>query len=144
MITKRKEIRTEIVIKSTPEKIWAVLTDTHNYPHWNPFIKAIKGEIKEGQKISVKIMPPKSKAFTFNPTIITMVENRKLSWLGKFLFSGFFDGEHSFELIDNGNGTVTFVQSEEFKGVFVWLFNPQKTKEGFNLMNQKLKELAEN
>lgn len=143
MIIKAKEISTEIVIKSTPEKIWSVLTDTHNYPHWNPFIKAINGEIKEGKKISVKIMPPGSKAMTFKPIVITIIKNRELSWLGKFLFSGFFDGEHRFELIDNGNGTVTFVQSEKFKGVFVWLFNPQKTKEGFSLMNKKLKELAE-
>ncbi|GHT41346.1 hypothetical protein AGMMS49965_11000 [Bacteroidia bacterium] len=52
-------------------------------------------------------------------------------------------GEHCFELIDNGDGTTTFVQSEKFRGVLVWAFGTEKTKNGFEAMNLKLKELAE-
>ncbi len=57
-----------------------------------------------------------------------------------------FDGKHKFELIDNGNGTTTFKQSENFTGLLVPLFKKQlneNTKSGFEGMNQKLKELAE-
>lgn len=142
-IVMAKEIKTEIIIKSTPEKVWAILIDFEKYPNWNPFIVSIKGQVQKGKKITVKIEPPGSKSMTFKPTIITKVENRELSWLGSVLFSGLFDGTHKFEVIDNGNGTVTFVQSEQFKGVFVGLFNPEKTKKGFNAMNRELKELAE-
>lgn len=66
--------------------------------------------------------------------------------MGHFIFSGLFDGEHKFELIDNGNGTTTFIQSENFKGVLIPLFKKMlevNTLDGFNQMNQKLKELAE-
>lgn len=142
-IVMAKEIKTEIIIKSTPEKVWAILIDFEKYPNWNPFIVSIKGQVQKGKKITVKIEPPGSKSMTFKPTIITKVENRELSWLGSVLFSGLFDGTHKFEVIDNGNGTVTFVQSEKFKGIFVGLFNPEKTKKGFNAMNRELKELAE-
>ena len=69
-----------------------------------------------------------------------------MKWLGHLWFSGLFDGEHKFELIDNGNGTTTFIQSEKFKGILVPLFNKmldKNTVNGFNDMNRKLKVLAE-
>jgi len=43
-----KEIKTEIIINTKPEKVWEVLTDFENYPTWNPFIQNIFGEQKVG------------------------------------------------------------------------------------------------
>ena len=141
-----KKIKTEILINATPEKIWSILTKFENYPNWNPFIKSIYGEIKVGSKIKVRIEPPQAKGMTFTPTVLTFVTNKELSWLGHLLFAGVFDGEHKFELIDNANGTTTFIQSEKFTGILVSLFKKQldnNTKKGFEEMNKKLKELAE-
>jgi uncharacterized protein YndB with AHSA1/START domain len=42
-----KEIKTEILINASPDKVWAILTDFDNYPSWNPFITSLKGEVKE-------------------------------------------------------------------------------------------------
>lgn len=141
-----KEIKTEILINATSEKVWSILTNFENYPNWNPFIKSIKGEVKVGNKIIARIEPPQSKGMTFKPKILTYETNKELSWLGHFLFAGLFDGEHKFELIYNGNGTTTFIQSERFKGILVPFFKKQldnNTKKGFEEMNDKLKELAE-
>lgn len=141
-----KEIKTEILIHSIPEKIWSILTNFDNYPNWNPFIKSIKGKVKVGNKITVRIEPPESKGMSFKPEVLKFETDKELSWLGHLLFTGLFDGEHKFELIDNGNGTTTFRQSENFKGILVPLFEKQldnNTKRGFEEMNEKLKELAE-
>ncbi len=141
-----KEIKTEILISASPEKIWSILTNFDNYPSWNPFIKSIKGEVKVGNKITARIEPPEASGMTFKPKILTLETNKELSWLGHLLFAGLFDGEHKFELIDNGNETTTFKQSEKFNGLLVPLFKKQldtNTKNGFAAMNMKLKELAE-
>lgn len=141
-----KEIKTEILIYALPEKIWSILTNFDNYPSWNPFIKSIKGEVKVGNKITARIEPPEASGMTFKPNILTLETNKELSWLGHLLFAGLFDGEHKFELIDNGNETTTFKQSEKFNGLLVPLFKKQldtNTKNGFAAMNMKLKELAE-
>ena len=138
-----KEIKTEILINATPEKVWSILTNFDNYPNWNPFIKSIKGEVKIGNKIKVSIQPPNSKEMTFKPRVLAFETNKELLWIGHLLFKGLFDGEHKFELIDNGNGTTTFKQSEKFKGIFVGLLNLENTKKGFEAMNEKLKEMAE-
>jgi len=139
-------LKTEILINSTPEKVWAILTDFKNYPTWNPFVTSLTGDFEVGKKIKVRIEPPEAKANNFEPTITTFEPNKKLSWLGVFLMRGVFDGEHKFELTDNGNGTTTLVQSENFAGLLVPLFKKMlndNTRRGFEAMNKKVKELAE-
>ena len=120
-----KEIKTEILINATPEKVWSILTNFENYPNWNQFIKSIKGDVKVGNKITARIEPPEAKEMTFKPKILTLETNKELSWIGHLLFVGLFDGEHKFELIDNRNGTTTFRQNEKFKGILVPLFKKQ-------------------
>src|SRR5690606_30670651 len=138
-----KEIKTEIIIRATPEKIWTILTYFDTYPEWNPFIVSIKGDVAKGKKITVTIHPLDEKMITFKPVVLTRIENKELSWQGRFLFKGLFDGKHTFELVDNGDGTTTFIQKEEFKGALVWMFHLKNIEKGFGAMNQKLKELAE-
>lgn len=139
-------LKTEIVIQSTPDNVWAILTDFKNYPNWNPFITSLQGDFEVGKKIIVRIEPPDAQVNTFKPTVTAIESSKKLSWLGVFLIKGLFTGEHVFELIDNGNGTTTLVQSERFSGMLAPLFKKtlhNNTRRGFEEMNKKVKELAE-
>jgi hypothetical protein len=45
-----RELRREIVIDAPPERVWAAVTDFAAYPEWNPFIRRISGELREGAK----------------------------------------------------------------------------------------------
>jgi hypothetical protein len=141
-----KEIKTEILINASPEKVWAVFTDFRNYPSWNPFILSISGDIEVGNKIKVQLLPPGTKGMTFKPTILVMQPHKEFRWIGHLLFPGLFDGDHRFELLDNRDGTTTFKQNETLKGILVIFFKKmldKNTTEGFMLMNQKLKEISE-
>jgi len=134
------------LINASPEKIWAILTDFEKYPDWNPFIKYIKNTVKTGSQIEVSIEPPGASGMVFKPTVLAFEANKELRWLGHLIFTGLFDGEHSFKIVDNKNGTSTFIHNENFKGILVPFFKTQlntNTKRGFELMNEKLKEIAE-
>lgn len=138
-----KELTTKILINASPEKVWSILTDFTDYPNWNPFITCIthKEEVRVGNKINVKV-----DGMSFKPKVLTYTANQEFCWLGHLFFPGLFDGRHRFQLIDNGDGTTTFIQSEIFKGILVPLFNKKldtDTKAGFEAMNKKLKEVAE-
>jgi hypothetical protein len=140
------EIKTQITINTTPDKVWAVLTDFDNYPNWNPFVTSLTGDVRVGNKIAVRIEPPGASVNNFRPTVTAFELNKKLSWLGVFLFRGIFDGEHKFELSNNGNGTTTFIQQEKFIGLLVPFFKKMldnNIRRGFEALNNKLKELAE-
>ncbi len=142
-----KEIKTHIRIEASPAQVWAVLTDFVKYPEWNPFIKSLTGNVAVGQTITVRLEPPGGSGTTFKPTVLVIEKNKELRWLGSLLFKGLFDGEHRFELTDNGDGSTTLVQSEQFGGILVPLFDKMievNTRNGFEAMNQKLKERVEN
>jgi hypothetical protein len=94
----------------------------------------------------VSIVQPEGKNMTFKPTVLAFDHNKEFRWIGKLLFKGVFDGEHKFELIENGNGTTIFNHSETFKGILVGLFKKQleyNIRKGFELMNENLKKCVE-
>jgi len=83
---------------------------------------------------------------TFKPHVLKFTENTEFKWLGYLGFKGVFDGEHSFKIIDNGDGTICFEQTENFRGLLVNVFSKRmyaKTKNGFKQMNVALKKRAE-
>ena len=104
-----KELKTEIEIEATSEKVWSILTDFEKYPEWNPFIKRASGNVKKGGKLEVFIEPPNVKGMVFKPTVKHVEEYKEFRWLGRLLFPGVFDGEHIFEISTTQNGNVIFV-----------------------------------
>ena len=141
-----KEIKTDIIINATPDKVWKVLTNFGDYPNWNPFLKWLRGNVKTNSKIQVRIEPPGARSMTFKPNVLKFDANKSFRWLGHMIVPGLFDGEHIFELTDNGNGTTTFVQREQFNGILIPLFTKMldvNTRQGFELMNKALKERVE-
>jgi uncharacterized protein YndB with AHSA1/START domain len=40
-----RELRREVELDASPERVWAVVTDFAAYPEWNPFIRLISGEL---------------------------------------------------------------------------------------------------
>ena len=74
------------------------MTDFGAYPDWNPFIRRISGELREGARLEVRIEPPGARAMTFKPTVRSVEANRELRWLGRLLLPGVFDGEHSLRI----------------------------------------------
>jgi hypothetical protein len=125
--------------------VWAVLSDFAAYPEWNPFIRRINGELRDGARLEVRIEPPQARATTFKPTVRTVEPDRELRWLGRLLVPGIFDGEHSLSIEPLEDNRSRFVQAERFSGILVGLAKGtlQKTATGFEQMNTALKERAE-
>ncbi len=140
-----REIKTEITIESSANTVWRILTDFECYPEWNPFIKSISGEPQVGAKLQIFIQPPGASGIKFTPTVLAAEENREFRWLGKLLFGGLFDGEHSFTIETISENKVRFINAEKFTGILVSLFGGtlKGSEQGFELMNKTLKERAE-
>ncbi|MCC5928891.1 MAG: SRPBCC domain-containing protein [Cyclobacteriaceae bacterium] len=142
----KKEIKTQIQINASPEKVWGVLTDFENQGKWNPFVRSITGDVKKGNNIKVVLGPQGSKPMKFKPTVLAFDKNREIRWLGHLLIPGIFDGEHVFQLLENVDGSTTFIHSEKFKGILVGLMAKKldsEIKAGFEDMNKALKEQVE-
>ncbi len=67
-----KQMSTEIEISASSTRAWQVLTDFPSFSQWNPFIPSAQGEVKVGERLTVKMTPPKGMGMTFNFAIADM------------------------------------------------------------------------
>ncbi|HXW37086.1 MAG TPA: SRPBCC domain-containing protein [Nitrososphaerales archaeon] len=140
------EIRREIEIDATPERVWRSLTDFGSFPVWNPFIRAATGLIEENKRLTITLQPSGGRSSTFRPTVLRAEPYRELRWLGHLGVPGLFDGEHVFEIQPSASGGTHFVQRETFGGILVPILMKMMKAEvsrGFEEMNLALKKRAE-
>jgi hypothetical protein len=141
-----KQLRAQVDIQATPERVWDVLTDFAAYPGWNPFITRVEGTARVGERLTNHMQPVGARGVTFRPVVVEADPGRRLRWLGRLLVPGVFDGEHSFSIEQLGHGEVRLVQQERFRGVLTPLLArslERHTLPAFELMNQALKRRAE-
>src|SRR5437867_5294586 len=137
------ELRTEIEIDATPERVWAVLIDFEKFPDWNPFIRSIRGNVQVGSRLDVLLGASGTRAMRFRPIVKAVVPNRELRWLGRLGLPRLFDGEHIFQIEPLGPIRSRFVQRERFRGLFVPLLARSLNRDarrGFEEMNRALRE----
>ena len=104
------QLHTEIIINADIKTVWSIFTDFKNYPNWNPFIKSIEGEIKVGERFQAEIG-----SFKFKPTTKVYNQEEELTWLGRLLIPGVFDGRHSFQFKENSDGTTSLITKRAFQ-----------------------------
>jgi hypothetical protein len=137
---------TEVTIKAKPQDVWKMITEETQEGCWNPLVKKLKGELALGNRMEVVIEPPQQKPMTFKPVITRFEENRELRWVGQLPIPGLFQGEHIFRIEDQGNGHCKLYHSEHFRGLLLPMLKKgldTHTRAGFELMNQKMKEILE-
>ncbi|MFA7428842.1 MAG: SRPBCC domain-containing protein [Rhodospirillaceae bacterium] len=140
-----KAIETEIDIRAEGSVVWDVLTDFPRYAEWNPFIPSASGDVRRGGRLRIRIAPVGLRHATFRPRIVTLQPGRELSWVGRVLLPGVFDGWHSFRLAETGSG-VRFYQCERFTGLFSAFFGEDDiaaVRAGFEAMNTALRDRCE-
>lgn len=141
-----KTIETNIVIDSTPQKVWNILTNFKEYELWNPFMTKVVGDANLGSKIEVNIKTMNGKKRTYYPIITKCETNSELRWKGKSILPGVFDGERIFILERSVDEKVSFSHKEIFSGLgvkFVGNKLDEKLRDSFVRMNEALKIRAE-
>ena len=139
-----KTISVTTHIQSPPDVVWQILTGFRAYPDWNPFITRASGDIKVGQRLTLRIVPPGTGGMTFRPRVTALEPEHMLEWSGTLGIQGLFDGRHTF-ILEPTEGGTTLTQTETFTGLLVPLTNKMllRTKKGFENMNAALHNRAD-
>jgi hypothetical protein len=141
-----QEIVTQIEVECSDVKAWECLMDFKQYPRWNPFIKEISGEPKEGWHLQTTVQPPGGSAMKFKPLVLAASAPHEFRWKGILFMPGLFDGEHYFKIEALGPGHIRFTQGERFTGVLAFLgiaLMGEKIRKGYESMNQAFKQRLE-
>ncbi len=137
----RSDVLTTIEIAAPPASVWSVLTDAKDYPAWNPMIAGLRGPLVKGAVIENIEGYGEDRTIIW-PRILVADTDRELRWRGHLWgLPGLFIGEHYFLLRPTPHGTL-FTQGEHFRGVLLWLFDPQELVPAFEAMNIALAERA--
>ncbi len=122
--------------------MWSVLVDFEKYSEWNPFIRQINGEPREGAKLQTHLTTPGGAKRTYEPKVTKVEPEKELRWFGKV--PGFLSGEHIFTIEHAGDGKVKFIHREVFGGLLSSFFkDTDDVRAGFDEMNKALKARCE-
>ena len=141
-----RSLKTEIIIDTPSEEIWAVLMNHEAYPEWNPFIKKISGSTKPGDYLETTLQTAGNDPMNFKPVVLKNQFNEEFRWKGKLGMKGIFDGEHYFILEEITPNKTRFIQGEKFTGLLSGLLMKmigEDTTQGFISMNKALKTRVE-
>ncbi len=139
-------IQTHIEIDAPVDKVWKTLTEFEEYSAWNPFVTEISGELSTDSKLQITLSQPESKPMSISPRVVRMEKGRAFGWKGHLGVPGIFDGEHGFELEELARGRTRLNHFESFSGLLVPFLKKMlndKTRRGFESMNEALKEKVE-
>lgn len=141
----KNQIKTEIVINASKEKVFSILTNLQDYEKWNPFIIKSEGKPLEGTKIKNTMMNGE-KTVTFKPRLVKVRKNEIFEWIGHLGIKGLFDGHHYFHIKQISENQVNLVHGENFSGIlssFILKKIGDQTRKNFVAMNEALKLQAE-
>jgi hypothetical protein len=141
-----RTIRSAIEIRAPLDSVWRVLTDFSAYPEWNPHVREVRGTPKVGRRITIRSQPPGGLPVVLRPVVTSWAPPTELRWRATFLSRLLFSGEHGFKLEPVNDHSVRFHQDEVFSGLLVPLYarlRLSRTREGFALVNEALRERAE-
>ena len=138
------EIKTEIVLRATPEEVWKALTSFEKYPEWNPFIISVKGKVELGSQLE-NTMLNNGKEMVFRPIITKLEINHSFEWLGT-AFGGLFKGRHYFILEGVEGEQTKLSHGEKFTGLLsgvIMMVIKKDTLHNFQMMNKALQKVVE-
>src|SRR3954453_13176582 len=78
-----KTLVTRIEIDAPPQRVWEVLGDLTAYREWNPFILEAAGEIRAGERLTLRMQPVGGRPMTLRPTVTEVRDGEVLRWLGR-------------------------------------------------------------
>jgi hypothetical protein len=131
-------------IAASPERVWQVISDLPAYARWNPFIMCAGGELAVGARLRVTIAAPGHRPVTFRPRILELEPGHSVTWLGRTLLPGLFDGHHTLSVTPTESG-ARFTTREEVTGILVPMLGGimRDSQRGFELMAAAVKARAE-
>ena len=133
-----------IDIAAPPERVWQVISDLAAYARWNPFIVRAGGELAVDGRLRVTIVAPGHRPVTFKPRILELEPGCSITWLGRTVLPGLFDGHHTLSVTPiEGGGR--FRTREEVTGILVPLLGGimRDSQRGFEAMTTAVKARVE-
>jgi uncharacterized protein YndB with AHSA1/START domain len=109
------EYSVSINVNAKPNKLWALLTNSNDFPRWNSTVEHIEGKIGLGETIKLKARIASDRVFTLK--VGKFVPNDMMVWQDGN--APMFTGVRTFTLTPQSNGSTDFTMSEVYAGLMM-------------------------
>ena len=123
-----KSVHAELVIPAAPDRIWDVLMDTEAYGEWNPIFVSVEGEFREGGTLAYQMKSPDGELSDVEPTVRKLVPGREINQFGGV--RGILTFDHTWRIDPVPEGSKV-TQHEEYRGVYVWFWDPAWVEDAY-------------
>ena len=102
-----QEIKTDIEISATPEKVWRILSDINSWEKWSPIIKGANGTASVGNELTIKMIGKNEgeEGPVYNPVITEIRAPNYLRWQAHMVAGFIFTNYKILELEETSSGT---------------------------------------
>ena len=136
-----RQVRTEIEIEATPERVWQVLTNWPEWSAWNPLLHRAEGRLGMSETVEIAFQGPGEKEVCTQCTVVELEPGHTWTWTYSVVAPLLFRGEHTFAVEPDGPGRTRFAHCETFRGLLVPFFvDEAKTEADFEAMDRALEK----
>jgi hypothetical protein len=132
-----KSVHAELVVHTTPEKVWSVLIDTKGYKEWNPVLIPVEGELKEGEKLKYQMRDKSGTQSEVTAKVIKIIPNKILNQYDGI--PGILTFNHTWKIEPENAGTKV-IQHEEYRGIGVLFWDPSWFQTAYQKSLERLRE----
>lgn len=127
-------------VHASAEALWAMLTNAAEYPTWSSTVTSLEGDIREGQRLKLRVTQDPKR--TFSPKV-TKLDAQEMVWSDGF--APMFRGVRTFSLTPKADGVTEFAMEEVFSGAMLPLIKGSLPDFGpaFEAFARDLKRAAE-
>lgn len=134
----KKSVHSEVLIPANPAQIWEVLVDVDAYPEWNPAMKLIEGTVKEGEKVTYEFTDGAGAVSQIASTVRKIIPGTLLNQGGGLPGIITFDHRYILEQLEGETPVTRVTIHEDYRGIYVWFWDPTTVGEAYEKLNQAL------
>lgn len=138
-ITGKSSVHQEILIQSTPEKIWNTLLNTGDYS-WNPVMQLQHGELEEGKKVTYLFTQDEETSYEIKTEVIEITEDSLLHQRGGVPMIITFN--HKYILQKKDSGTLLIIH-EDYSGIYTHFWNTAAVNDAYARLGNAIKKQVE-
>jgi len=139
----KAQLSTRIAIAAPPATVWALIADPAAHLLWNPNLRRMEGRLEMGETFLMSLGAVGKRPMTFRPTVLSRREGHHVTWRGRLMMPGIFDGTHTLRVEPDGQGGSVFFNEESFSGLLLSVMGVEQFRPDFLAANAGLKRLAE-
>ena len=114
--------RTTFDVNAPAARVWDALTAVDRYPEWNPQIPRVRGNLRQGERINLRLALPGRPPMDLTATIEEARPGALLTWRGHVLAPWIFEGYRRFEIEPVAPGRARVTHVEDVHGLLAPLF----------------------